>query len=68
MIWSPFLTRLKMPYAVRKQLIGVMGAFAGGFQKHVSMCYPPTASVQPESRYHWNNLYHSTEIEREVAR
>jgi hypothetical protein len=44
------------------------GAFAGGFQEYVSMCYPRTASVQPEPRSHWNNLYHSSEIGREVAR
>ena len=44
------------------------GDFAGAFRRYESARYLRTARVQFESRYLWDNLYHLSGIEREVAR
>jgi 3-hydroxybenzoate 6-monooxygenase len=40
------------------------GAFTRAFQEYEAVCYHRTGRV----RYHSDNVYHSREIEREVAR
>jgi 3-hydroxybenzoate 6-monooxygenase len=44
------------------------GDFASAFQQYESARYLRTARVQFESRYLWENFYHLSGIEREVAR
>jgi 2-polyprenyl-6-methoxyphenol hydroxylase-like FAD-dependent oxidoreductase len=44
------------------------GDFASAFRHYESARYLRTARVQFESRYLWENLYHLSGIEREVAR
>jgi 2-polyprenyl-6-methoxyphenol hydroxylase-like FAD-dependent oxidoreductase len=42
--------------------------FARAFRRYENARYLRTARVQFESRYHWDNFYHVSGIEREVAR
>jgi 2-polyprenyl-6-methoxyphenol hydroxylase-like FAD-dependent oxidoreductase len=44
------------------------GDFAQAFRAYERARYLRTARVQFESRYHWDNFYHVSGIEREVAR